>query len=100
MLCSWRIILKERLTLGSICQKENMMQDWSDYLSQLRNRLATIHYEGLIMLNDAQIRSLKPLEKAKKYSDGGGLYLYVAKTGSKFWRMAYRFNNKESPQLW
>ena len=34
------------------------------------------------MLTDTQIRNLKPAEKAKKYADGGGLYLYVAKTGS------------------
>ena len=47
------------------------------------------------MLTDTQIRNLKPAEKAKKYADGGGLYLYVAKTGSKLWRMAYRFNDKE-----
>ena len=47
------------------------------------------------MLTDTQIRNLKPAEKAKKYADGGGLYLYIAKTGSKLWRMAYRFNDKE-----
>ena len=47
------------------------------------------------MLTDTQIRNLKPAEKAKKYADGGGLYLYVARTGSKLWRMAYRFNDKE-----
>ena len=47
------------------------------------------------MLTDTQIRNLKPAEKAKKYADGGGLFLYVAKTGSKLWRMAYRFNDKE-----
>ena len=47
------------------------------------------------MLTDTQIRNLKPAEKARKYTDGGGLYLYIPKTGSKLWRMAYRFNNKE-----
>lgn len=46
------------------------------------------------MLNDTAIRSLKPLEKPKKYSDGGGLYLYVPKTGSRLWRMDYRFDGK------
>ncbi|MFG6375806.1 MAG: Arm DNA-binding domain-containing protein, partial [Desulfovibrio sp.] len=54
-----------------------------------------IQPERYVMLTDTQIRNLKPAEKAKKYADGGGLYLYVAKTGSKLWRMAYRFNNKE-----
>ena len=47
------------------------------------------------MLTDTQIRSLRPADKAKKYSDGGGLYLYVPKNGSKLWRMAYTFNKKE-----
>ena len=47
------------------------------------------------MLTDTQIRNLKPAEKAKKYADGGGLFLYVAKTGSKLWRMAYYFERKE-----
>jgi len=46
------------------------------------------------MLNDTLIRSLKPADKPKKYADGGGLFLYVPLTGSKLWRMAYRFNKK------
>jgi integrase len=46
------------------------------------------------MLNDTLIRSLKPLDKPKKYYDGGGLFLYVPTTGSKLWRMAYRYNGK------
>ena len=29
------------------------------------------------MLTDTQIRNLKPAEKAKKYADGGGLFLWV-----------------------
>lgn len=47
------------------------------------------------MLTDTRIKSLKPADTAKKYADGGGLFLYVASTGSKLWRMAYRFNDKE-----
>ena len=47
------------------------------------------------MLDDHIIQGLKAADKPKKYADGGGLYLYVAKTGSKLWRMAYRFNDKE-----
>ncbi len=47
------------------------------------------------MLTDTQIRNLKSIGKPKKYADSGGLYLYISKTGSKLWRMAYRFNNKE-----
>lgn len=46
------------------------------------------------MLTDTYIKSLKPAEKAKKYADGGGLFLYIPTSGSKLWRMAYRFNKK------
>ena len=46
------------------------------------------------MLNDTLIRSLKAADKPKKYADGGGLFLYVPLTGSKLWRMTYRFNKK------
>ena len=45
-------------------------------------------------LTDATIKNLKPEDKPKKYSDGGGLYLHVYPTGSKLWQMAYRFNGK------
>jgi integrase len=47
------------------------------------------------MLNDTQIRSLKPVEKAKKHFDGGGMYLLVTATGSKLWRMVYHYDKKE-----
>lgn len=46
------------------------------------------------MLNDKIIMALKPTGKPKKYADGGGLFLYISDTGSKLWRMAYRFNRK------
>lgn len=46
-------------------------------------------------LNDTKIKNLKPFEKSKKYSDGGGLYLEVKPSGSKLWRMAYRFTGKQ-----
>ncbi|MBD5626960.1 MAG: DUF4102 domain-containing protein [Desulfovibrio sp.] len=45
-------------------------------------------------LTDTHIRSLKPEAKPRKYFDGGGLFLYVPPTGSKLWRMAYRFEGK------
>ena len=49
------------------------------------------------------LNKLKPIEckhaKAKdkdyKMSDGAGLFLLVAKSGSKYWRMKYRSNGKE-----
>lgn len=46
------------------------------------------------MLNDTQIRNLKPETKPKKYADGGGLFLYIPPNGSKLWRLAYSFNGK------
>lgn len=46
-------------------------------------------------LTDRTIRNLKPAAKASKHSDGGGLYLYVTVSGSKLWRMGYRFNRKQ-----
>jgi len=36
------------------------------------------------MLNDTLIKSLKFTGKPKKYFDGGGMYLLVTATGSKF----------------
>ncbi len=46
------------------------------------------------MLNDKSIQRLKIAAKPKKYADGGGLFLYVAASGAKLWRMAYRFEGK------
>ena len=46
-------------------------------------------------LTDARCKAFRPLpDKDQKVFDGGGLFLFVSKTGSKIWRMAYRFNNK------
>lgn len=42
-------------------------------------------------LSDTSIRNVKPATRVQKLSDGGGLYLYVAPSGGKLWRMAYRF---------
>ena len=46
------------------------------------------------MLNDTLIRSLKATDKPQKHFDGGGLHLFIPTTGSKLWRMAYRFDGK------
>lgn len=46
-------------------------------------------------LSDAALRALKPAEKVKKIADGGGLYVEVAPTGSRLWRLAYRFAGKQ-----
>jgi len=46
-------------------------------------------------LTDRTIRTIKPGLRASKHSDGGGLYLYVPATGSKLWRLGYRFHGKQ-----
>ena len=45
-------------------------------------------------LTDTHIRNIRYTGKPKKYFDGGGLFLFVSATGSKLWRMAYRFEQK------
>lgn len=47
------------------------------------------------MLSVLSIKNAKAKERPYKLSDGLGLYLFVSKTGSKLWRMKYRFSGKE-----
>lgn len=46
-------------------------------------------------LSDTSIRKARPTDKTQKLPDGGGLYLFILPTGSKLWRMAYRFDGKQ-----
>jgi len=46
-------------------------------------------------LTATQIKGVKPKEKNFKLFDGGGLYLEVTPSGSKLWKLKYRFNGKE-----
>lgn len=46
-------------------------------------------------LTDTKIKQIKPREKDYKESDEKGLYLLVKITGSKLWRLKYRFGGKE-----
>jgi integrase len=46
-------------------------------------------------LTDTAIRKFKPSSAPVKLTDGMGLYMHVAPTGSKWWRYAYRFNGKQ-----
>ncbi len=48
-------------------------------------------------LTDTRISKAKSKDKPYKLSDGHGLYLHVAPTGSKLWRWQYRFNG--APKL-
>jgi len=45
-------------------------------------------------LTDPKVRNAKPKEKAYKLTDEKGLFLLVNKSGSKYWRMDYRFSGK------
>ncbi len=47
------------------------------------------------MLTDTAIRKAKPAENRKRLSDGKGLYIEVAPSGGKWWRLKYRFSGKE-----
>ncbi len=46
-------------------------------------------------LSDTAIRTAKPLDKAFKMYDEGGLFLQVTPSGGKWWRFKYRFEGKE-----
>lgn len=46
-------------------------------------------------LSDAACKNAKPKEKPYKMGDSLGLYLLINPTGSKLWRMKYRFHGKE-----
>src|ERR1035438_7127982 len=50
---------------------------------------------NIIMLTDTKIRGIKPEPGPVKISDGGGLHLLVAPTGSKLWKCSYRFAGKQ-----
>lgn len=47
-------------------------------------------------IKDLDLRHAKPREKIYKIGAGHGLYLSVQPTGSKRWRMKYRFHGKEN----
>jgi len=46
-------------------------------------------------LTDLQCKGAKPQAKPWKLVDGGGLNLFIAPTGEKYWRLRYRFLGKE-----
>src|SRR6516165_9526392 len=46
-------------------------------------------------LKDVAVRNAKPSAKPRKLSDGGGLHVLIEPTGSKLWRLAYRFGGKQ-----
>ena len=46
-------------------------------------------------LSDTKVRAAKAAEKAYRLSDEKGLYLQVEPNGSRYWRMAYRYDGKQ-----
>lgn len=46
-------------------------------------------------LTDTAIRTAKPKERPYKLADAGGLYLEVAPSGGKWWRLKFRHGGKE-----
>jgi hypothetical protein len=46
-------------------------------------------------LSDAKVRNAKPQTKPYKITDGEGMFLLVAPSGSKYWRFKYFFAGKE-----
>jgi len=51
--------------------------------------------KSTLPLTATQIKTSKPKDKDYKLFDGGGLFLLIATSGGKRWRLKYRFNNKE-----
>lgn len=50
---------------------------------------------GSNKLTEAAAKQAKPKDKPYKLPDGGGIYLEVMPTGSKYWRLKYRYGGKE-----
>jgi hypothetical protein len=46
-------------------------------------------------LTSAKCEAERPRVKLFKLTDGGGLQLWVQPTGTRFWRLAYRFGGKQ-----
>jgi hypothetical protein len=46
-------------------------------------------------LKDLSVRNAKAGPRPRKLSDGGGLHVLIQPTGSKLWRLAYRFAGKQ-----
>lgn len=46
-------------------------------------------------LTNIQLEQARPASKPLKLFDGGGLFLLIALTGQRYWRLKYRFAGKE-----
>jgi integrase len=50
--------------------------------------------QTLNILTATEVKSFKPSDKVKRYSDGGGLFLTVQPNGSKLWHFRYKIDGK------
>jgi hypothetical protein len=48
-----------------------------------------------MLLSDAKCRSEQLTTKLRKLTDGGGLQLWIQPSGTRLWRLAYRFDGKQ-----
>ena len=46
-------------------------------------------------LTDLAIKNAKPGVAPRRIADDGGLFLEIRPNGSRYWRLAYRFNKKQ-----
>lgn len=46
-------------------------------------------------LTDLVLKNAKPGTATRRMSDGGGLFLEIRANGSRYWRLAYRYNGKQ-----
>lgn len=46
-------------------------------------------------LTDIKVKTVKPLDKPFKLTDGEGMHLLVNPSGAKYWRLQYRFGGKQ-----
>lgn len=51
--------------------------------------------KGIEKLSDMAAKNAAPKDKPYKLADGAGLYLEVMPTGSKYWRLKFRYGGKE-----
>jgi len=58
-------------------------------------KVGTNKWDILMKLSDIVVRKAKPRTKTYKMADGGGLFLQLQPNGSKYWRLAYRFEGKQ-----
>lgn len=62
---------------------------WQDSISPSEK------YPQAMKLTELQVRKATPGDKPRKLADGAGMYLLVAPTGGKLWRLKYRIDGRE-----